>query len=44
MNEMLIVVGEEYRGELLMCDYGFKNLNEDGWYVLLESGEVKEVE
>jgi hypothetical protein len=43
-NKAYLVVGEKYRGELLMCDFGYRNLNEDSWYVLLKNGTLVEVE
>ena len=39
----VLILGEKYRGELLMCDYGFSNLEEDDWYVVLSSNEVEKV-
>ena len=44
MKNEILIAGMKYRGELLMCDYGFEGLNEDTWYVVTENGEVKEVE
>ena len=38
----VLIIGEKYKGELLIVDYGL-DVKEDSWYVVLNNGEVKEV-
>ena len=41
-NDVLIC-GEKYLGEVLICDFGVEGVEEDKWYVVLKDGEIVEV-
>jgi hypothetical protein len=39
----VLVCGEKYLGEVLICDFGVEDVEEDKWYVVLNDGEIVEV-
>ena len=43
INE-IIIVGEKYRGEVLIVDFGIEGVEEDSWYKIGVNGEIVKVE
>jgi hypothetical protein len=39
----VLVCGEKYLGEVLICDFGVEDVEEDKLYVVLNDGEIVEV-
>jgi hypothetical protein len=43
-DNKIIIVGEKYRGEVLIVDFGIEGVEEDSWYKIGVNGEIVKVE